>query len=110
MTTSTRLADLADEQFVSLTTFRHSGQGVPTPVWVAADGPDLLVTTEATTGKVTRILHNPRVTVRPCTGGGRVAPGAPEVTAYAVVVDDPAEVRRLSRFLRRKYGLLAGLF
>ena len=105
-----RLADLGPEQFVSLTTFRRNGEPVATPVWVAAAGPDLLVTTIATTGKVKRIRRTPRVSVRPCTRSGQVAPDAPEVSADAVVVDDPAEVRRLSRFLQRKYGLLARVF
>ena len=32
------LADLGHQRFVSLTTFRRSGEPVPTPVWVLSDG------------------------------------------------------------------------
>ena len=61
-------------------------------------------------GKVKRIRHTARVTLRPCTRSGEVAPDAPEVEAAATLVTDPAEVRRLSRPLLTKYGLLARLF
>ena len=88
---------------MSLTTFRRSGEGVPTPVWCAPDGDGLVVTTMAGTGKVKRVRRTPRVTLRPCTRSGQVAPDAPEV-------EEPGEVRRLSRLLTRKYGLLARLF
>jgi uncharacterized protein len=104
------LSQLSGEQFVSLTTFRRNGEGVPTPVWCAPDGDGLVVTTMASTGKVKRVRRTPRVTVRPCTRSGQVAPDAPEVEATATVTDDPGEVRRLSRLLTRKYGLLARLF
>ena len=106
----TTLADLGREQFVSLTTFRRSGEGVPTPVWVAPEGTGLVVTTMAGTGKVKRIRRTSRVTLRPCSRSGAVAPGAPEVTATATVVEDPEEVRRLTRLLTTKYGLLARTF
>ena len=41
------LADLAQEEFVSLTTCRRSGDEVSVPVWIALDASDvrLLVTT-----------------------------------------------------------------
>lgn len=44
---ATSLRALADEAFVSLTTFRRSGEGVATPVWVIADpdGDGLVVMT-----------------------------------------------------------------
>lgn len=106
----TTLADLGSEQFVSLTTFRRTGEPVATAVWTAREGSDLVVTTIATTGKVKRLRRTPRATVRPCTRSGVVAPGAPEVEAEAEVVDDPAEVRRLTGVLAAKYGLLARLF
>ena len=52
---------LADEHFVSLTTFRKTGERVPTPVGIARDGEALLVTTPDGTGKVKRIRNNPRL-------------------------------------------------
>lgn len=36
--TATSLMTLGDSDFVALTTFRRSGEAVPTPVWVVPDG------------------------------------------------------------------------
>jgi len=41
------VADLPHSTYVSLTTFRRTGQPVPTPVWAAPDGADLVVWTHA---------------------------------------------------------------
>lgn len=99
----TDLLDLADEPFVSLTTYRSSGAPVATPVWVAASGGELVVTTSPRTGKVARIRRDPRVALRPCTRRGTVAEDAPTVTGTATVVTDPAAIEAPLAALRRKY-------
>ena len=68
------LTALAHERFVSLTTYRRDGRGVATPVWVARDGDALVVITPEGTGKLKRLRHTSRVTLRPCDRRGRVAP------------------------------------
>jgi PPOX class probable F420-dependent enzyme len=99
---SSTLAEMADEQFVSLTTFRRSGAPVATPVWVARDGDDLVVTTIADSGKVKRLRNDPRVELRPSTRRGTVAADAPVASGVATVV---APDERSTAALRRKYGL-----
>jgi PPOX class probable F420-dependent enzyme len=99
---SSTLAEMADEQFVSLTTFRRSGAPVATPVWVARDGDALVVTTIADSGKVKRLRNDPRVELRPSTRRGAVADDAPLATGVAAVV---APDERSTAALRRKYGL-----
>lgn len=95
------LAEMAEHDFVALTTFRRNGEPVPTPVWIAADGDALVVTTPATSGKVKRLRRDPRVEMRPCSRRGTVSEGAPLVTGVAeVVAPDDAS----SRALRTKYG------
>lgn len=95
------LAEMAQHDFVALTTFRRNGDPVPTPVWIAADGDALVVTTPVTSGKVKRLRRDPRVEMRPCSRRGAVPDGAPLVTGVAeVVAPDDAS----SRALRRKYG------
>ena len=94
-------AALGDERFVSLTTFRRSGAPVATPVWVARDGRDLVVTTPAESGKVKRLRRDARVELRPCTRTGRVDPQAAAVPGVAEVLTD--ETGR--ELIRRKYGL-----
>lgn len=88
------LASLADEHFVSLTTFRKSGVPVSTPVWIARDGDALLVTTPDGTGKVKRLRNNPRVELRPCNRMGKVKNDAPVATGVATVdAELPAETK-----------------
>src|SRR5688500_10157693 len=77
------LLRLADERFVSLTTFRRSGQPVSTPVWVGRDGDALIVLTPAGSGKVKRLRHEARVEVRPCGRFGAVADGVVPVEGTA---------------------------
>ncbi|GEA87143.1 PPOX class F420-dependent oxidoreductase [Cellulomonas cellasea] len=96
---------LGDERFVSLTTFRRTGEPVSTPVWVVRDGDELLVTTPDDSGKVKRLRHTPRVELRPCGRGGSVPDGAVPVPGDARLVTDDAEVERLSDLFAERYGL-----
>jgi PPOX class probable F420-dependent enzyme len=101
------LTDLAQEEFVSLTTYRRSGVPVPVPVWIAPaldDSGALLITTTERSGKVKRLRQDPRVELRACDRGGAVAEDTPAVSAQANIVDDPDEVRRLREEIRAKYG------
>jgi PPOX class probable F420-dependent enzyme len=101
------LADMADEEFVSLTTYRRSGVPVSVAVWIAPatdGGEELLITTTERSGKVKRLRHDARVQLRPCDRGGAVAPDAPVVSAVAEIVDAPDEVSRLREAIRAKYG------
>ena len=98
-------AALADARFVSLTTYRRTGEPVPTPVWLVRDGDALLVTTPAASGKVKRLRAHPRVELRPCDRRGRVDADAPVATGEAEILGDPATVRRCHALFRRRYGL-----
>jgi PPOX class probable F420-dependent enzyme len=104
MPASTTLA-LGASDFIQLTTFRRTGEGVPTPVWVVPDGDALAVFTPAGTGKLKRIRHTPRVTVAECSRRGRVDDDVVPVEATATATADPAEVERVTRLLAGKYGL-----
>lgn len=95
---------LADQKYVSLVTFKKSGEPVPTAVWVVRVGDELGVITEAEAGKVKRIRNNPRVTVAPCDVKGTLIEGATltEGTARLVAGQEAVNVDRL---IRRKYKL-----
>ena len=99
----TSLLRLADERFVSLTTFRRSGQPVSTPVWVGRDGDALVVLTPSGSGKVKRLRHDPRVQVQPCGRFGAVADGATPVDGTAALQEQDADVRRARAVIRRTY-------
>ena len=94
---------LGDQRFVSLTTFRKSGEPVSTPVWVGRDGDALIVTTPETSGKVKRIRNSQRVEVRPCNRMGRVEEGTESVAGVARLLTDDKDRKRLTEVIRRKY-------
>ncbi len=98
---------LGDEQFVSMTTFRKDGTPVPTTVWVARDGDDLVVTTMDGTGKVKRLRRTPRVELVPSSRTGDVADGETPVAAVGEVFDDEPSLEKLRSALVDKYGLQA---
>lgn len=99
------LAVFEREPFMSLTTFRRSGEGVPTPVWVVRDGDVLLVTTVDGTGKVKRLRHDDRVELVPCSRSGKVAPDAPRFSGRAEVLTESGDVQHVRDMLAPKYGL-----
>ena len=96
---------LGGERFVSLTTFRRSGERVSTPVWVGRDDDALVVTTPEASGKVKRLRNDPRVELRPCGRMGRVEDGAETVSGVAEVLTDGESQERLTGVIRRKYGI-----
>jgi uncharacterized protein len=102
------LAVVAAYGYVSLTTFRRSGEPVSTPVWVARDGDEIVVITIDDVGKTKRLAHTPRVQLRQCDARGAVAEGAPTHQGTARVVRSPEEIAAVRRAIGRKY-LLARL-
>jgi len=101
----TPLLSLADARFVSLTTFRRSGERVSTPVWVGRDGAALVVLTPAGSGKVKRLRHDSRVELAPCGRFGKVEDGVVPVPATADVRDAPADVERARATIRATYPI-----
>lgn len=96
------LTALDRERYVSLVTYRRTGRGVATPVWLALDGDRFYVFTEARSGKMKRLRSDPRVRLAGCNARGKVHGAAYE--GRAVPRDDPEAVARAYRALRAKYG------
>lgn len=88
-------------QYLVLTTFRRTGEAVPTTVWFAAHAGKLYVRTYAGTGKVKRVRRDGHALLTPCNQAG-------DARGYTVA----ARARILPQFeahialdaLRRKYG------
>ncbi len=93
---------LQKQQYMSLTTYRKTGEAVSTPVWFARVDDKLYVYTGAMSGKVKRIRHNPAVTVAPCTMSGTVSGPAQEACAR-IMGDDEGHIAREA--IDRKYGV-----
>ena len=92
---------LEGHQYARLTTYRESGEPVPTPVWFALVDGRVYVFTDILSGKAKRIYNDPRVTLAP--SGFRGRPRGEEVRAEARVLD-PTEHAAADRALRDKYG------
>ena len=99
------LLDLADENFVSLTTFKRSGEGVATTVWIARDGDALYVTTPAGSGKVKRLRNDSRIELRPSSRFGKVDEDAPVAVGVARIDESQTTEDALNEVFIAKYGL-----
>jgi uncharacterized protein len=99
-------AALGDEPFLSLTTFRKSGERVASAMWVARDGDALIMFTPESSGKVQRLRNSPRVELRPSNRMGRVKEGVEPVAVMAEVLTDEDTLERATGMIRRKYGLV----
>lgn len=99
---------IAEEKYVSFTTYRRSGEPVSTPVWIAPIGDERAgFTTGASAGKAKRLAHTSRVILRPCDRSGRVAPQTSEVIGQARVAlpEDPL-FEKVKQAVAKTYGLV----
>ena len=95
---------------MSLTTYRRSGDAVPTPVWVVGlDDGRVGFWTSSGTGKTKRIAHTSRVEVRPCDRRGRVADGVPTYAGTADMVRSGRAFAEVQAKVREKYGFMTKL-
>jgi uncharacterized protein len=103
-------ADLAESQYILLTTFTKDGRPKPTPIWAAPDkerGDRLLVITQGNSWKVKRIRNTPRVTMATCTMGGRPTSEAVEGTGALL---DKSETGTVYDAIGKRYGIVGTVF
>ena len=100
--------EIGNPTYIALETFRKSGAGVVTPVWVTAEGSKLFVWTVGDSGKVKRIRNNGRVRI--AVSDARGTPKSGWVDAQARVLDSPADDAQQRRRLAAKYGWQFQLF
>jgi uncharacterized protein len=96
-------------QYISLETFRKTGEGVRTPVWFAQDGDRLFVFTQGNSGKVKRIRRSGRVRIAPSDQGGK--PLGEYIDGEAVVAPFDSELFTYgNKLMDKKYGLMKKAF
>ncbi|MEY4129333.1 MAG: hypothetical protein RIS81_1082, partial [Actinomycetota bacterium] len=103
---------LKSAKYVSLITFRKSGEPVRSPVWFAQFGENLNsygVITETNAGKVKRIRANSNIEVQVCDIKGGVAPDAQKFSGVAHLVIG-AEAVAVRKAISKRYGLTYKLF
>ena len=99
---------LDKEKYMSLTTFRKTGEAVLTPVWFAESGGVVYVGTNVDAGKIKRIRHTERVTLAACTMSGKLT--GEEIEGKARVVIEPEEFRVAENALAKKYGFTRRIY
>jgi PPOX class probable F420-dependent enzyme len=98
---------LKGHSYISLTTFRRSGEAVSTPIWFALVDDSVYATTPPDSGKMKRLRNDPRVVLTPCNAWGRPRGESVEGVARAI---DGAAPERAEAALREKYWLGLALF
>ena len=98
---------LAGHKYCLVTTFKRSGEAVPTPVWFGLADGKLFFRTYADAAKLKRLQRNPRVLVGPCDPRGK--PKGPMVEATARHVP-PDERERAERAVQSNYGAFRRLY
>jgi uncharacterized protein len=94
---------LEGHKYCLLTTFKRSGEAVPTPVWFGLADGKLYFRTYADAVKIKRIRNEPRVLVGPCDVRGK--PKGEIVEARARLVSEEEERRQAERAVQSNYGL-----
>ncbi len=94
-------AALEGAEFMVLTTYRRSGDPMPTTVWFAQADGRLYVTTQIHAGKAKRIRGTPAVTVAPSDRVGNLS--GPAAPGQARILG-PEEAASAEAALRAKYG------
>ena len=103
----TQLLSLSDARFVSLTTFRGSGERVSTPVWIGRDGGTLSSCSRPPgAGRSGGCAGTPRVELAPCGRFGRGRrPESCRFPGTADVRETPDDVGRARATIRRHYPI-----
>ena len=96
---------IANEKYVSLTTYKKDGSPVSVPVWIAdlEDG-TVGFTTASSSWKVKRIGNNPKVTLQPSDSRGNPLPKTEAVSGTAEIRRDQAGFEAVKRRIKAKYG------
>ncbi len=97
------IEEIGKAGYVSLATFRRSGEAVRTPVWIAPSEEALWIFSAGSAGKVKRLRNSDRAEVAVCDVRGKVL--GEWYPASARVVTEAAEIEQALVALRRKYGV-----
>ncbi len=96
---------IADEQYVSLVTYKSDGTPKPLPVWIVDLGDNTAgFTTWEGSWKVKRIKNNPKVTLQPCDQRGNVREGS-EIVEATARMGSAEEYERVQALVKEKYGI-----
>lgn len=95
------IVNLQKYKYLSIKTFRKSGEGVSTPVWFIVLGGNLIVNTREDTYKVKRILHNENVQIAQCSIRGKVI--SDYFDGKATILLDSEDLQKIKKKFKQKY-------
>ena len=98
------LEELGSKKYISLETYRKSGEAVQTPVWFFVRDGQVYVVTRSKTGKVRRLRNITKVRIAECGINGRII--GRWIPGVATILDAP-QTRDAVRLRDKKYGLAA---
>ncbi|MBI9049310.1 MAG: PPOX class F420-dependent oxidoreductase [Anaerolineaceae bacterium] len=96
------MQELVQGQFIALQTYKKSGEGVITPVWVVELDGKLFVWTDGASWKVKRIKNRSDVLV--CSSDMRGKPKSEWQEAQAYIRDDAIMNEKVRKAMIAKYG------
>ncbi len=105
-------SELELSKYVSLVTFRSTGERVPTAVWFTkfGDAPNTYcVITETNAGKVKRIRQNPKIEIQVCDIKGKVKASATTYPGVARLVTG-SEAIAVRKAIAKRYGITYKIF
>ena len=95
---------LADEQYVSFTTYRRDGGSSFVPVWIVGAGDGKLgFTTSSSSWKAKRLANDDRIQIQPSDARGRIKAGTTPQSGTAVVAKG-TEFEAMTGRIKAKYG------
>jgi uncharacterized protein len=98
---------ISDEKYVCTTTFRKSGSPVPTPTWIVdLAGGRVGFWTSSASGKYKRLRNNPKITLQPSDGRGKVRAGTEPVEGTVELVTSGPDFDAVQGKVRAKYGFM----
>ena len=100
---------IADEKYLSLTTYRKNGDPKETPVWIADLGDGTVgFTTEGDSWKCKRIRNDNRVMLQPSDSRGNVTASTAAISGTAVLATG-ADFDRTRAAIKKKYGFMVNV-
>jgi len=102
---------LRNQQYISLTTYRKTGQAMATPVWFVDAGSVIYIWTEGSSGKVKRLRNNQKVELAASDGRGKILGPAFQATGRVFNLEnDPASYKKADDAMKKKYGFGLAMF
>lgn len=98
---------ISNEKYVSSTTYRKSGTPVSTATWIVdLNAGRVGFWTSSKSGKYKRLRNNPRITLQPSDGRGKVKAGTTPVEGTVYLSTTGPDFDAVQSKVRAKYGVM----